>query len=336
MVSGLMPAFQNRSLKLPKVDAPSIDGITIKVPRSQPVTDREVQERLADLQRMGASLTPRAHGAVVEAGDEVCIDVIGRFDGKIVPRSFEVEKWFSIDEPTSVPEVGKAVLGAKVGSRLEVKAKLPQSFFEPFLAGKPAVFTVDVKAARQVKRPAFNDPDFWDDLGVNSIEQAQQFARELVEHQREQEGALRALQAATDAVLQRAAVTLDEPLVLQELWAVWSTRGEGKELSLRGFTEDELVVAFDTWAKDRPRVDDFSKTLKQQLVFAAIAEKHKAELTVEAVSESAERWLPLIGVSAETVMEASKDPTRQTELSQVIAQFATADLILNQVKVEKS
>ena len=72
---------------LPKVEAPSIDGLILKVPAAKVPTPDDVMARLEEHRRAHAVATQKKTGDAIGPFDEVCVDLIGYANGKLVPGS---------------------------------------------------------------------------------------------------------------------------------------------------------------------------------------------------------------------------------------------------------
>lgn len=316
-------------MPLPKVEAPSIDGLILKVPAEKVPTPDDVMARLEEHRRAHAVATQKKNGDVIGPFDEVCVDLIGYANGKLVPGSAQFGLWVRIDRPLSFPELAAALKLATVGDGLKVNLTLPESFFIPALRNTPAVYLMDVKEAQQLKLPKLDDPGFLAKIGgAKTLPEALNKIAEELGAQFAVAATFRALHVAIESVAARAEVQLSPKLLQQELWNVWR-EVEGKALSEHGLLGQEQVDSFENWKDDPKAVADVERRLRNTIVMMAVAKAHEAELTHERLVETAVRWVSVLGISEEKLAEFKhQDDATKSQTGALLMEIAAAELVL--------
>jgi len=277
-------------------DAKVGDYRGIEVGRREPeVADDEVQ---AELERMRESL---ASLETVEraAGDTdfVVMDFTGtvgerRPDGEaVVPgepfeggeaRGYVLE----LGSGRLIPGFEEQVRGATAGESREVKVTFPDDYPAEHLAGKEAVFAVEVKEVKQKRLPELDDEFAVQAGGFDTLaELREEVAGRLREaEERTIEDEFR--EAAVDAVVASADVTVPHELVHSKAHEMWhrtarrlSAQGmdPSRYLELSGKPEEELVKEAEPEAE---------LALKREAVLAAIVEAEGIEVSDEEVEEA--------------------------------------------------
>ena len=104
-----------------------------------------------------------------QKGDSVVIDFVGSVDGVEFPGGKGNGYPLELGSGTFIPGFEDQLMGVKAGDKVDVKVKFPDNYHAENLAGKDAVFAVEVKAIRQPKVIEIND-EFAKSVGEESLE----------------------------------------------------------------------------------------------------------------------------------------------------------------------
>lgn len=142
------------SLDKIKVELGQYKGI--QIPKAMvSVTEEEIMEELKRAQQMAA--TKEAKDGAAETGDETVIDFVGFMDGVAFPGGDGKEFPLVLGSGQFIPGFEEQLVGAKKGDHVEVKVTFPGNYHAAELAGKEAVFQVDVKEVRGMNVPEIGD-----------------------------------------------------------------------------------------------------------------------------------------------------------------------------------
>ena len=121
------------------------------------VTDEEVEEEINNRLQM-ASTTSEVEEGVVEDGDTIIIDFVGRIDGEEFEGGSAQNYSLTVGAGQFVDGFESGLLGAEVGGDpVVVKATFPEDYaLNQDLAGKEAEFTVTVHAKQVTTVPELN------------------------------------------------------------------------------------------------------------------------------------------------------------------------------------
>jgi trigger factor len=157
---------------MPAIALPDYQGIPV-AGRKVEVTDEEVDRMLqATLERLGRFVDVTGRG--VRRGDLALLDFDAACDGQplaaLAPNAGGLAEardfWFSMDEGHElVPGLVAGLDGAAAGERREVTVDFPANFPEAALAGRKAVYAVQVKGVRG-RQPAALDEKLFKQFGV--------------------------------------------------------------------------------------------------------------------------------------------------------------------------
>lgn len=309
--------------ELPPVEAPSLEGLEVTIPAER-LTAEELEERFAALRREHAEVHPRNPGEPIALGDEVLVDVVGICNGRMIPFSARMDAWLEMAPEPTLPGFFEALVGIPVGSSVDVEVTVPGDHPIPDLRGAPALFRVEVKAAREVILPPAEDPELLAKLGLGSnldevmeklaLEAADDLAIRL---------RTKAENLVLDAVAARTNVQVPAALVDEEIRRRWLF-AEGSTLEEHGFTQDELGEALAGW-KAHPEIrQEAERRLKIGLALGALVKKEGLQPTPEFAAEVVDEVAATSEVSREEVLEAVKSDKQLAAKLAALAQHQYA------------
>jgi trigger factor len=185
-----------------------------------------------------------------------------------------------------IPGFEEQLTGAEAGDHRDVTVNFPEDYQADDLAGKEAVFAVDVKEVKEKRLPELDDDFAVEAGGYDSLDELrEEFAGRLREvEERNIEGEFR--EAAVDAVVAESKLEIPHELVHEkahEMWHRTSRRLQAQGidpsqyLQLSGKTEEELVTEGEA---------DAETALKREAVLAAIVKQEGIEVSDEEVDEA--------------------------------------------------
>ncbi len=119
---------------------------------------RNMQERFAELSAYEDEQHQVAKGDVAEA------DIEGFVDGKTIEKGKGTGQLIEVGAGSMIPGLEEGFLGMKKGEEREIEVTFPENYHAAGLAGKKAVFKVNLKDIKQKKLPALDD-EFAKDVG---------------------------------------------------------------------------------------------------------------------------------------------------------------------------
>ena len=138
----------------PEFTVAGLDKITVEKPLAS-VTDADVDTMLETLRKQ------RASWAVVERaakeGDQLTIDFVGTVDGVAFEGGSANGVKVVIGSNSMIPGFEEGLVGAKAGGSVELNVTFPEDYGNADLAGKAAVFKVNVTSVSEQKLPELDD-----------------------------------------------------------------------------------------------------------------------------------------------------------------------------------
>lgn len=158
----------------------------IKLPKMEvTVTEEELQEELKRAQQMAATKEPKEGAA--ETGDETVIDFVGYKDGTAFPGGDGTDYPLVLGSGSFIPGFEEQLVGSKKGDHVEVKVIFPENYHAEDLAGKEAIFQVDVKEVRSAKLPEIGDEMAQKVSPCKTLEEFKEYVRNEIERYKKQQ-----------------------------------------------------------------------------------------------------------------------------------------------------
>lgn len=134
------------------------------------VPAEEVEKALqyiANSRRETVDIEDAEHKA--KKGESIVIDFVGSVDGVEFQGGKGSGYPLELGSGTFIPGFEEQLMDAKIGDKVNVNVKFPENYHAQDLAGKDAVFAVEVKAIREPKKVEIND-EFAKTVGEESVD----------------------------------------------------------------------------------------------------------------------------------------------------------------------
>jgi trigger factor len=266
----------------PEFTLPNYTGLATEVAPPD-ATDDEVAKVIESLRAERAEF--KAAERPAQKGDYVKLAYEGTVDGKAiaelasdkalygkVPQTWEEVKG---ENEGLIPGLGKALAGLKTGEKKDVNISFPAEFAAvPALAGKSAVYAVEIQEVRERVLPAL-DAEFFKGQQVDDLAGLQSQVRNNLKMEKDYQNRAAQRRQVTDALAAQVDFPVPDSLVDAETQGV-----------LRQFIEENMRrgVPADQFEKDKKELFDGAKKaaatrVKLQLILAKVAEQEKLEVT---------------------------------------------------------
>jgi trigger factor len=169
---------------LPDVKVGGLERIEVQKPTAE-VTDADLEAMIESMRKQRPEFTPVERAA--QDTDRVTVDYEGRIDGETFEGGIGNDIKFIVGSGRVLPELDNAVKGAQAGDTRTVPLTYPQDHAAKELAGRDAVFEVNLKAVEEQTLPPV-DEAFCSAFGVHEggVEALRTEVRESMERELQQ------------------------------------------------------------------------------------------------------------------------------------------------------
>ncbi len=272
----------------PEFTVPEFKGMKVQRP-IRTVTDKDVDVQFDRFLERYAQIVPKLEGAA-EVGDYLTADLTFLKDDEVLNVVKEIQFRLQPElrfQDGRIPEIGKALKGAKPGETREVDAQLGTSVVNPDLRGKTVKVKVEIHDLKQVRLPEVNQ-DFLTSIGFDSVDELRDAVRDALNRRiaNQQRAAVR--RQVLDKLIESTPFDLPTDLVGRQEKGTISRLA--MELRQEGFTNDEIRAR---QAEIRANAHEMTlRSLKEFFILAKIAEaedvkieEEDLELEIEAMAE---------------------------------------------------
>ena len=134
------------------------------------VADKAVEDAIGRIVKAVRQPEIVAEKHAAKMGDVVVLDFDGSVDGKREPGMKGENHSLELGSKSFIDNFEQQLVGLKAGDKKTVKVKFPAEYHAPNLAGKDAVFEVEIKELRAQKPVVMND-DLAMELGLKTMDE---------------------------------------------------------------------------------------------------------------------------------------------------------------------
>ena len=320
---------------LPQVEPPSLEGLSVTMPAPAGFTAEEVQQRFLELARPLAHERERGATEQVAWGDEVLLSIAGYIDGRLIPFSVRHQEWVKLEPEPTLPGLYEALVGYppnKEGGAVDIV--LPETYPVEALRGASARFLVAIHAAREVKYPDLESPQFLQAFGRGAtLEAATRDVAEQLKRERAQTLVYEAGQRVLEEVASRTQVRVPDALIDEEIRLSWE-KSEGAAVRALEFSEEETEQSLRAWLQDARTREQVELRLRVGLALGAICQRDGLVLTPELLEEFLAEQATHLGSSPEALAQSlSQEPQHMATIGQHAWHLLAVSHVLGQAKI---
>ncbi|EKN70575.1 trigger factor [Schinkia azotoformans] len=300
MEKGKSMIFTATVIVKPEVQLGEYKGLEVEE-QDTTVTDEDVEAELKSLQEKNAELVVKEEGEVVN-GDTVVIDFEGFVDGEAFDGGQADNYSLTIGSGQFIPGFEEQIVGMKAGEEKDVNVTFPEEYHAPELAGKPAVFKVNLHEIKYKELPELDD-EFAKDVDdeVETLDELKAKLKEKLQGDKEHQ----AKHAKEDAVIGKAVenATVDIPEAMIKSETDRMMKEFEQRLQMQGLN---LELYFQFSGQDESALREQMKTdaegrVKTNLVLEAIVAVENIEVTDADIKAEYENIGKMYNMPAEEV-----------------------------------
>jgi trigger factor len=203
---------------LPDIPEPSfadlgIERLVVDIPDED--IDRAI-ERIAEQQRQSETVDRAA-----ASGDILVVDIDGRVEDRAIPGASGTDRQIMLGAGNFIPGFEEQMIGSVAGEHRTVRLTFPADYGAADLAGKEAVFAVDVKEVRQ-RAPLVIDDALGKAVGLESLAELRQEVQQRMRWDYAAAARLRLKRALLDKLAERNDFPVPPGMVDLEFEAIWA------------------------------------------------------------------------------------------------------------------
>lgn len=310
---------------LPTFSVMDLAQIAVEKPVAK-VEEKAIQETLERIAKSNRGFTKVEEDRPLQKGDVAVVDFHGQLkDGTSLPGMSGHDMNVELGSGQLIPGFEEQLVGQKVGAHAHVDVTFPDNYGVKELAGKPAMFHVDIKEIREPEESKIDD-ELAKKLRFDSLDKLKETVEKEIAEDYQQYTRMKLKRGLLDVLDEHHEFDMPQGMVDQEYKAIVEQMEREKADKNETLSDDERE-SLKAIAERRVRLG---------LVLAEIGRANKIEVTQEelykAVYAEARRYP---GQEAQVLEFYSKNPKVIESFRAPIYEEKVIDFILEKAKVEE-
>ena len=267
----------------------------------------------------------------MENGDQVTIDFEGFVDGVAFEGGKGEDYPLTIGSHSFIDTFEDQLVGKKVGDEVEVNVTFPEQYQAEELAGKPAMFKVNIKEIKVKELPELDD-DFAQDVSeFDTLAEYKEDVKKNLEEKKKEEAEQQKEADVIKAIVEDAKMDIHEKMIkaqAQQMVEDFAQRIQSQGLSFEqymqftGSTPEMLLEQVTPQAEER---------IKARLVLEAVVKAENIEVSDEEFEKELEEMAKQYNMELDQIKQFTTDADKETIKKDIAVQKA-AKLVVDAAK----
>lgn len=296
------------------------------------VTDEAVEEQVQGLRSRHAKMVEAEEGAVIEKGDFAIIDFAGTVDGE--PFSGGEGKGYPLEVGSNsfIPGFEDQLVGLKKGDSTDVDVTFPEEYFVKELAGKQAIFKVNVQDVKRKELPELTDEYVAANSDCKTVDELRASYKERMQKAAENNAQIAYEKALIDLAVANAEFEVPEIMIEDRVTQMIDEMRmslEARKLTLEQYMQ---YSGIDMKQLRERQHDAAVENVKTDLVLDAIAKAENIQVSMEDVDSELSAIASQHGATLEDVKKIIKSNGTMGLLLANILRRKAAHVIIDSAK----
>ncbi len=296
------------------------------------VTGEAVEEQVQGLRSRHAKMVEAEEGAVIEKGDFAIIDFAGTVDGE--PFSGGEGKGYPLEVGSNsfIPGFEDQLVGLKKGDSTDVDVTFPEEYFVKELAGKQAIFKVNVQDVKRKELPELTDEYVAANSDCKTVEELRASYKERMQKAAENNAQIAYEKALIDLAVANAEFEVPEIMIEDRVTQMIDEMRmslEARKLTLEQYMQ---YSGIDMKQLRERQHDAAVENVKTDLVLDAIAKAENIQVSMEDVDSELSAIASQHGATLEDVKKIIKSNGTMGLLLANILRRKAAHVIIDSAK----
>ena len=296
------------------------------------VTDEAVEEQVQGLRSRHAKMVEAEEGAVIEKGDFAIIDFAGTVDGEAFSGGEGKGYPLEVGSNSFIPGFEDQLVGLKKGDSTDVDVTFPEEYFVKELAGKQAIFKVNVQDVKRKELPELTDEYVAANSDCKTVEELRASYKERMQKAAENNAQIAYEKALIDLAVANAEFEVPEIMIEDRVTQMIDEMRmslEARKLTLEQYMQ---YSGIDMKQLRERQHDAAVENVKTDLVLDAIAKAENIQVSMEDVDSELSAIASQHGATLEDVKKIIKSNGTMGLLLANILRRKAAHVIIDSAK----
>lgn len=287
------------------------------------VTDEQVDAQIKDMMGREAKMVVAEEGAVIEKGDFAIIDFAGTVDGE--PFSGGEGKGYPLEVGSNsfIPGFEDQLVGLSKGDSTDVEVTFPEDYFVKDLAGKEAIFKVNIQDVKRKELPELNDEYVASKTDFKTVEELRANYKERMQKAAEANAKAEYEHELIDLAVANAKFSVPEIMIEDKI----SQMVEEMKMSLES-RKMSLDMYMQYTGLDMAKIRENQRPVAEENV--------KTDLVLDAIAKAEDIQVDMADVDAEIAAISAQHGASPEEVKKIIKGNGTMGLLLANILRRKA
>ena len=287
------------------------------------VTDEQVDAQIKDMMGRDAKMVVAEEGAVIEKGDFAIIDFAGTVDGE--PFSGGEGKGYPLEVGSNsfIPGFEDQLVGLTKGDSTDVEVTFPEDYFVKDLAGKEAIFKVNIQDVKRKELPELNDEYVASKTDFKTVEELRANYKERMQKAAEANAKAEYEHELIDLAVANAKFSVPEIMIEDKI----SQMVEEMKMSLES-RKMSLDMYMQYTGLDMAKIRENQRPVAEENV--------KTDLVLDAIAKAEDIQVDMADVDAEIAAISAQHGAAPEEVKKIIKGNGTMGLLLANILRRKA
>lgn len=287
------------------------------------ITDEQVDAQIKDIMGRDAKMVVAEEGAVIEKGDFAIIDFAGTVDGE--PFSGGEGKGYPLEVGSNsfIPGFEDQLVGLSKGDSTDVEVTFPEDYFVKDLAGKEAVFKVNIQDVKRKELPELNDEYVASKTDFKTVEELRANYKERMQKAAEANAKAEYEHELIDLAVANAKFSVPEIMIEDKI----SQMVDEMKMSLES-RKMSLDMYMQYTGLDMAKIRENQRPVAEENV--------KTDLVLDAIAKAEDIQVDMADVDAEIAAISAQHGAAPEEVKKIIKGNGTMGLLLANILRRKA
>ena len=287
------------------------------------VTDEQVDAQIKDMMGRDAKMVVAEEGAVIEKGDFAIIDFAGTVDGE--PFSGGEGKGYPLEVGSNsfIPGFEDQLVGLSKGDSTDVEVTFPEDYFVKDLAGKEAIFKVNIQDVKRKELPELNDEYVASKTDCKTVEELRANYKERMQKAAEANAKAEYEHELIDLAVANAKFSVPEIMIEDKI----SQMVDEMKMSLES-RKMTLDMYMQYTGLDMAKIRENQRPVAEENV--------KTDLVLDAIAKAEDIQVDMADVDAEIAAISAQHGASPEEVKKIIKGNGTMGLLLANILRRKA
>ncbi len=205
---------------LPEIKITDFSKIKLDKPVSKP-KEKDIKDALEYLAKQNKLFIEASEKTKSKNGDQVTLDYVGKIDDVAFDGGTANDANLVLGSKSFIDNFEDQLVGLKKGDKKNVKVKFPENYQSYDLAGKDAVFDIEIKKVSKPEESKVND-DLAKNLGMKDLETLKKNLEERIQQDFDSAARMKLKDSLLDALEKKHKFELPESMVNLEFDQMWN------------------------------------------------------------------------------------------------------------------